>query len=144
MGMATIALMVYTIFAPFPSEMAPKNWSNTQNALYYAISRFTWAFCWMVIFFMLVMDYAPLLKCMCSNSYANVAGTLVWPSYIFAPLIYMNCYSTMEESFYMTMLGNVILGIGSMNVTLIFSVIFIVFIQSPIDFTVEMSMRRFL
>ena len=144
MGAATIALMIYTIFAPYPREIDPTGWSNTQNALYYATSRFSWAFCWMIIFFMLVMDYAPLLKCMVSNHRTNVAGALIWPSYIFAPIIYMNCYSTMEESFYMTMLGNVILGIGSMFVTLIFSLLFIMFIQGPIDFTIEISMRRFL
>ena len=121
----------------FPRQMDPFGWSYEQTGWYFSLSRLSWALGWIIIFFYNVLGYSPLCKVALGNRICNFLGTLVYPCYLIAPLIYMNMYCTTEESIYMTMLGNIILGMGAMFFTFIIVPAYIFVIEFPLSNIIE-------
>lgn len=55
-------------------------------------------------------------------------GAMVWPCYMITPFVYMFMFSSVDESVFMTMLGNCVLGMGGIFITFGVAIIFIFFI----------------
>ena len=87
----------------------------------------------MILFFFINLDHFSGMRFIFRNPIVNIMGALVWPCYLLTPLVYMNLFSSVKESVYITMIGNCVLGIGGILITFVFSVLFIFTIQYPID-----------
>jgi peptidoglycan/LPS O-acetylase OafA/YrhL len=134
--------MYFSAMIAFPRQMDPFGWSFNATGWYYALSRFFWALGWMIIFFYVVLGYSPLCKAAMQNTKTNFLGHLVYPCYLIAPLVYMNMYCTTQESIYMTMIGNIILGMGAMTFTFIVVPIYIFVIEYPIENVMNRTFRK--
>uniref|UniRef100_A0A7S3G093 Acyltransferase 3 domain-containing protein n=1 Tax=Strombidium rassoulzadegani TaxID=1082188 RepID=A0A7S3G093_9SPIT len=142
LGLLLAFLLIYeSLFVDFPRQMDPFGWTRSQNAWYYALSRIAWATAFCIFFFHMVLGHNPIMFVGCRSNPTNFMGEMIWSNYLLCPLIYMNMYCTTPEAIYMTMLGNVILGMGSMTFTIIISVIFMLFIQYPVESIVKQLSR---
>ena len=137
-----LAGMYEAAMIAFPRQMDPFGWSFNATGWYYSLSRFFWALGWMIIFFYIVLGYSPLAKAAMQNKITNFLGHLVYPCYLIAPLIYMNMYCTTPQSIYMTMFGNIILGMGAMLFTFIIVPIYVLIIEYPIENFLNSTLRK--
>lgn len=128
-----IMLLGACIFVDFPRQMDPFGWDDRQNGWFFALSRILWAVACMIIFFKMVLGHSHNMLGMCRNRYVNLVAESVWPTYLLCPIIYMNMYCTVNESIYMTMFGNVILGMGSMMCTFILTIPFMLLLMYPVE-----------
>jgi len=79
---------------------------------------------------------------MTGNRTNNALNALIWPSYIIAPLVYMNMYCTVTSAIFMTMITNIYLGMGAMWCTIFFSALFIFLFSNPVETIMDMTVRR--
>lgn len=135
-------LMSTVAFIAFPREIDPYGWSNEQNATFLALTRICWAVGVMIFFFYHAMDYSPGMKFYMSNPSINILGALIFPCYIMAPLVYMNMYSTRVEAIYMTMIGNVYLGMGAMFTTIFVALAYTFFVGNPLEHFFDETIRK--
>jgi hypothetical protein len=96
----------------------------------------------MILFFWMILDHSPIMRHMYGNRTNNVLNALIWPCYIIAPLVYMNMYCTCNDAIYMTMLGNIYLGMGAMWTTVFFAAIFIFLFSNPVETIMDLTLRR--
>ena len=85
-------IMYQSAMIAWPREMDPFGWSYEKTGWFYSLSRFCWALGWMIIFFYVVIGYSPLAKAAMQNRISNFLGSMVYPCYLIAPLVYMNMY----------------------------------------------------
>ena len=140
--LSAFALMAVVAFIGFPREVDPYGWSNEQNAMFIALTRIGWAIGCMICFFYYAMDYSPGMKFYMSNPSINILGAIIFPCYLLAPMVYMNMYSTRDEAIYMTMIGNVYLGMGAMFTTIFIAIAYIFLIGNPIENFFNETIRK--
>jgi len=132
------------IFIAFPRMVDPYGWTDSQNAWFYALTRTVWAACTMVLFFWLVLDHNPIMRAMAGAPSNNVLLSLLWPSYILAPLVYMNMYCSVSEAIFMTMINNIYLGMGAMWLTIVFAAVFLLLFANPVETMFDLTIRKYL
>lgn len=136
--------MYLATFLAFPRLVDPYGWTNNENAWYYATTRIAFALSVMIIFFYLVFDHNPLMIGCCTNKLLLILNEFIWPSYIIAPIVYMNMFCTVNESVYMTMINNIYLGMGSMICTMVIAGFVMIFYYHPVQALVDRTLRKWL
>jgi len=71
------------------------------------------------------LNHSEKLRFAFRNKIVNMLGVMVWPCYMITPLVYMYMFSSVDESVFMTMLGNCVLGMGVIFITFAVAIIFI-------------------
>ena len=142
--LAVLAIMgwMVTAFIAFPTMVSPFIWSENANAWFYALTRVVFAASTMIVFFLVVLDHSPMLRHMWGHKNMNIVGVLIYPSYILAPIVYMNMYCTCSSAIYMTMVNNIYLGMGAMWCTIFISFLFVFLFANPVEKIMNKSIRR--
>ena len=133
--LGALVALYQIVFISWPVQKNPELWTDSQNAWFFTLSRIGWAVSYMIIYFFIVFDQIPKLQPILSegNHIINFTGSMVWPLYILAPVVYMCGMCTMSSAWYMTSLTNIYLGMGGMMTTIIVTVVYMLVIQGPVE-----------
>ena len=104
-------------FCSYPIQLDPFSWSDSENAIFYALTRPGWALATMTMYFLLIAGHSSRIFYMTTSKNMSIVAQLTWPAFLLSPIIFMNMYSRTKEAIYMTMMGNSILGMGGMCFT---------------------------
>ena len=91
----------------------------------------------MLIAFYLIFGHSLTGKLALSNPIFNAAGKLVYSAYLISPIIMMIVYANTDHGIFMTLVGNMTLGMGHMFIAFIFGFLIYLMIQWPIIRTLQ-------
>jgi hypothetical protein len=100
--------------------MNPYAWPKSANIAFFCLTRSSYALGWMLLAFYIIFGHSNIGKLMLCNPAFNAMGKLVYPAYLVSPIIMMIVYSNTDHGIFMTMLGNMTLGMGHMFIAFIF------------------------
>jgi hypothetical protein len=130
-------LIVINLFISFFCTKTPYAWSLLANMAFFGLTRFTYSLGWMLVAFYIILGHSNIGLIILANPAMNAAGRLVYVSYLISPIIMMIVYSNTDHGIFMTMVGNVTLGMGHMFLAFTFGFLIYALIQWPIIRTTQ-------
>ncbi len=80
----------------------------------------------------MIFGHSNIGKSALANPIFNAAGKLVYATYLISPIIMMVVYSNTDHGIFMTLVGNMTLGMGHVFISFIFGFLIYMMIQWPI------------
>lgn len=135
------------------ANLDPYSWSRELNAVYFDLSRMSWAFAMMLFaFFSIIHDSydkgtqnreflnmemgqegMALWQYEEMSPIMNVFGRILYSVYLVAPIIMM-CFNDYEDGgVFMTMVGNSYIGMGHVFVCIMVCMFVYMFVEYPMD-----------
>ncbi len=127
-------LVIVNLLCGYESVKSPYSWAMWQNAVYFGLTRISFAIGIMLIFYSVVVESFRLGLLVTSNGYMRAFGKLSFTCGLLCPLIVTLAYCSQEYALYLTVPGVLYYGIANIMADLIAS--FFVYI------TVEYPMKR--
>jgi hypothetical protein len=127
-----VLFIVINLFISFFCTKNPYAWPSSANMAFFSLTRSTFTLGWFLIAFYIIFGHSNIGKFALANPVFNAAGRLVYPAYLISPIIMMIVYSNTDHGVFMTLLGNMTLGMGHMFIAFFFGFFIFVLIQWPI------------
>ena len=124
-----LALILVNLFISFACTKNPYAWSVAANCAFFSLTRSTYALGWMIIAFYVIFGHTNVGKIILTNPGMTACGRLVYISYLISPIVMMIVYSNTDHGIFMSMAGNVTLGMGHMMISIIAGAMIYVTIQ---------------
>jgi len=140
--LCSLCIFYVDLFSAFNIESTPFAWSDSENAVWYALTRPSWALATMSMFFFVITGHCPFALTLITEPVIGVINCMIWPAFLLSPMIYMNMYARVKEAIYMTMLTNCVKGMGGMMFTYISTVVFVMLINYPVETMVTKVFRK--
>ncbi len=123
-----LILIIINMFISYFCTMNPYAWPKSANMAFFSLTRSTYALGWMLIAFYIILGHSNIGKLILMNPVFNAVGKLVYPAYLISPIIMMVVYSNTDHGIFMTMIGNVTLGMGHMMIAFSIAAVIYIFI----------------
>lgn len=124
-----VVFFVINLFISFFCTKTPYAWSKTANMAFFSLTRSTYSLGWMLIAFYILFGKTNVGNFALANPAFNGCGRLVYPAYLIAPIVMMIIYSNTDHGVFMTLVGNMTLGMGNMVLAFVFAAIAYMLIQ---------------
>jgi hypothetical protein len=132
-----LLMIVINLFISFFCTKTPYAWPKAANIAFFCFTRSSYALGWMLLAFYIIFGYSNTGRLLFGNPAFNAMGKLIYPAYLIAPIIMMIVYGNTDHGTFMTMLGNMTLGMGHMFVAFVAGFFIYCLIQWPITRTMQ-------
>lgn len=132
-----VLFIVINLFISFFCTKTPYAWPASANMAFFSLTRSTFTLGWFLVAFYIIFGHSNIGKFALANPVFNAAGRLVYAAYLISPMIMMIVYSNTDHGIFMTLLGNMTLGMGHMFIAFFFGFLIYVLIQWPIIRTLQ-------
>lgn len=137
-------MIIINLFISYGCTKTPYAWSKAANMAFFALTRVTYALGWMMLIFYIILGHSRVGLFVLSNPPMNAAGRLVYISYLISPIIMMVVYSNTYSGVFMTLVGNITLGMGHMTLAFTFGALIFILIQWPIMNAIRMYLHPYI
>ena len=110
---------------------------------FFSLTRSSYALGWMFIAFYVILGHTSIGTIILSSPAFNAAGKLVFVAYLISPIIMMIVYSNTDHGVFMTLVGNMTLGMGHMFLAFVFGFIIYALIQWPIIRVIQLYIHPY-
>ena len=130
-------LVIMNLFISHFCSQNPYAWPKSANVAFFALTRSSYTLGWMLIAFYIIFGHSDMGKNALGSPMFNALGKLTYSAYLISPIIMMVVYSNTDHGIFMTLVGNMTLGIGHLIIAFIFGFIIYFLIQWPIIRTLQ-------
>jgi hypothetical protein len=127
------SLIITNLFIYKDCSRNPYKWNKFDNILFYALTRFSWAFAWMLLAFYIILGHASYLTALLCNNIFNSLGRIVFIMYLITPIVMMVVYSSTVSGVFMTIIYDIYMVFGHFILAIIFGILIYIFIQYPLN-----------
>ena len=135
-----LIMIIINLFISFFCTKNPYAWPKDANIAFFCLTRSSYALGWMLVAFYIIFGHSNLGKLILGNPAFNAMGKLVYPAYLISPIIMMIVYANTDHGIFMSMLGNMTLGMGHMFIAFIVGFFVYSLIQWPITRLMQIFM----
>ena len=109
-----VILIVINLFISFFCTKNPYAWTKAANMAFFSLTRSTYSLGWLLIAFYIILGHTTVGKFALCNPAFNAMGKIVYITYLISPVVMMIIYSNTDHGVFMTLVGNITLGMGHM------------------------------
>ena len=112
-------MILTNLFISYGCTKTPYAWTKAANMAFFSLTRSTYSLGWMFIAFYIILGHSRVGRIIMGNPAFNACGRLVYIAYLISPIVMMIVYSNTDSGVFMTLVGNITLGMGHMMVAFI-------------------------
>jgi hypothetical protein len=132
-----LLMIITNLFISYFCTKTPYAWPKVANIAFFCLTRSTYTLGWLLLAFYIIFGHSVLGRKLLGNLAFNAMGKLIYPAYLISPIIMMIVYGNTDHGIFMSMLGNMTLGMGHMFVAFIVGFFVYALIQWPITRTLQ-------
>lgn len=114
-----VAFIVTNLLISYNCTQNPYEWTKLDNILFFCLTRLSYGVGWLLLAFYIILGHTNIGQMILASPPFLALGKLVYCIYLIFPIIMMIVYSSTVKGVFMSLIGNIYLGMGNMMVAFI-------------------------